>query len=256
MMECLHPVAPDDEELLRFALDGEALPEEVNRHLEQCTNCQQRLARYKNVHNFLVSRLYRHQCPGDLELSLYCAGLLPADERVSIANHLLDCPLCAAEVVDTRQFLAGTDRDLLPTQTFSLNGSHIAPQRIIATLVKQQAQLVVRGDASEAAWPRQYHAGSIDLSLHLSRTSSGEYMLLGIITDPTQNIEAFEGSTAELYPAAGGKDTGRSETPLLREQVDDIGNIVFSAVPIGEYVMIVQLPKRELVIEGLTIVPG
>ncbi len=255
-MECLHPVAPGDEELLRFALDGEALPEEVNRHLEQCTNCQQRLARYKNVHNFLVSRLYRHQCPGDLQLSLYCADLLPADERISIANHLLDCPLCAAEVVDTRQFLAETDRDLLPAQAFSFNGLHAAAQRIFATLVKQQARLVVRGDASEAAWPRQYHAGSIDLSLHLSRTSSGEYMVLGIITDPTQSIEAFEGMTAELYSATGGKDAGRSEAPLLREQVDDIGNIVFSAVPVGEYVMIVHLPRRELVIEGLTIVPG
>lgn len=252
-MECLHPVAPDDEELLRFALDGEALPEEVNRHLEQCTNCQQRLARYKNVHNFLVSRLYRYQCPGDLQLSLYCADLLSADEQISIAHHLLDCPLCAAEVVDTRQFLAEMDRDLQP---FSLNGLHSATQRIFATLVKQQAQLVVRGDASEAAWPRQYHAGTIDLSLHLSRTSSGEFMLLGIITDPTQSIEAFAGLTAELYPATGGKDAGRSQAPLLREQIDDIGNIVFSAVPVGAYVMIVHLPRRELVIEGLTIISG
>jgi hypothetical protein len=256
MMDCLYPIAPDDEELLRFALDGEALPEEVSRHLEQCINCQQRLARYKNVHNFLVSRLYRHQCPGDLQLSLYCADLLPADERVSIANHLLDCPLCAAEVVDTRQFLAETDRDLLPAHEFSLNGLHTAIQRIFATLVKQQPQLVVRSDASEAGWPRRYHAESIDLSLHLSRTSSGEYMLLGIITDPTQSIEAFQGMAAELYPARGGKDSDRAEKPLLREQVDDLGNLVFSAVPVGEYVMIVHLPGREMVIEGLTIVPG
>jgi len=255
-MDCLHPIAPDDEELLRFALDGEVLPEEVRRHLEQCTNCQQRLARYKNVHNFLVSRLYRHQCPGDLQLSLYCADLLPADERVSIANHLLDCPLCASEVVDTRQFLAETDRDLFPAHEFSFNGLHASLQRIFASLVKQQAQLVVRGDPSEAGWPRQYHAESIDLSLHLSRASSGEFMLLGIITDPTQSIEAFEGMTAELFPATGGKDARRSAIPLLREQVDDIGNIVFSAVPIGEYVMIIHLPGREMVIEGLTIVPG
>jgi hypothetical protein len=35
--------------------------------------------------------------------------------------------------------------------------------------------------------------------------------------------------------------------------VDDLGNIVFKPVPAGEYVMIVHLPGRELVVEGLTI---
>jgi len=256
MMDCLHPIAPDDEELLRFALDEEALPEEVHRHLQECTNCQQRLARYKNVHSLLVSRLYRHQCPDELQLSLYCAGLLPADEQVRIANHLLDCPLCAAEAADTRQFLAVPDRDLLPAPAISFNGLHAAARRIFATLTQQRAQLVVRGDATEGVWPRQYHADSIDLSLHLSRTSSGEYMLLGIITDPTESIEAFEGMAAELYPARGGKDSSRAEKPLLSEHVDDLGNIVFSAVPVGEYVMLVHLPGREMVIEGLTIESG
>ncbi len=35
-MDCLHPTAPDDEERLRFALDGEALSVEASRHLEEC----------------------------------------------------------------------------------------------------------------------------------------------------------------------------------------------------------------------------
>jgi len=255
-MDCLHPIAPDDEELLRFALDGEALPEEVNRHLQECTDCQQRLSRYKNVHSLLVSRLYRHQCPDELQLSFYCAGLLPADERVGIANHLLDCPLCAGEAADTRQFLAVADRELLPAPAISLNGLHAVTRRIFAMLTQQRAQLVVRGNAAEGVWPRQYHAESIDLSLHLSRTSSGEYMVLGIITDPTESIEAFQDMAAELYPATGGKDSDRAEKPLLCEQVDELGNIVFSAVPVGEYVMIVHLPGREMVIEGLSIESG
>ncbi len=179
-----------------------------------------------------------------------------SDEQVRIANHLLDCPLCAAEVADTRLFLAVPDRELLPAPAISLNGLHAAARRIFATLTQQRAQLVVRGEATEGVWPRQYHADSIDLSLHLSRTSGGEYMLLGIITDPTESIEAFEGMAAELYPARGGKDSSRAEKPLLREQVDDLGNIVFSAVPVGEYVMIVHLPEREMIIEGLTIESG
>src|SRR5258708_15631209 len=231
MMDCLHPIAPDDEELLRFALDEEALPEEVNRHLQECTNCQQRLARYKNVHSLLVSRLYRHQCPDELQLSLYCADLLPADERVRIANHLLDCPLCAAEVADTRQFLAVPDRELLPAPAISFHGLHAAARRIFATLTQQRGQLVLRSEEAEGVWPRQYHADSIDLSLHLSRTSSGEYMLLGIITDPTESIEAFEGMAAELYPARGGKDSSPAHKPLPPEHAHALRPTAFPPVP-------------------------
>ena len=255
-MDCLNPIAPDDEELLQFAFDGEALSAEASKHLEQCTNCQQRLASYKNIHISFVSRLYRSQCPEGTKLSLYCADMLPPGERLSIANHLLDCPLCATEAEDTRQFLAQPDRDLLPSPSFPLNAVQTAIQRTFATLVKQQAQLVVCGDVAETAWPRQYRSDSIDLSLHLSRASDGEFVLLGIITDSTQSTEAFQGVAAELYPAAGGKDASRSEKPLLSEHVDDVGIIVFSAVPVSDYVMIVYLPERELVIEGLNIQLG
>ena len=256
MMDCLHPLALDDEELLRFALDGEEVSEEASKHLGQCTTCQQRLTRYKKAHSFLVSHLYRSQCPSGTELSLYCAGLLPEDQRVTIANHILDCPLCTAEAEDTRQFLAETGGDLLPSHPLPLHALNGSVLLIFATLIKQQAQLVVRGDTDPSAWPRQYRADSIDLSLHLSRASSGAFMLLGILTDPRESIEAFEGMLAELYPAAGGKNDGRAEKPLLSVQVDDLGNIVFNAVPVGEYVMIVHLPGREMIVEGLTIESG
>ncbi len=254
-MDCLNPLAPDEEELLRSALDGETLSAEASGHLEQCPTCQQRRASYKHTHTILVSRLYRSQCPDSTTLSLYCADLLPPGERLNIANHLQDCPLCAAEAVDARQFMAEPYDDLLPSSS-SLKGLHTAVRRIFATPVKQQAQLVVRADPSEAAWPRQYRADSINLSLHLSRASSGKYVLLVIISEPTEAIETFTGLMAELYPAPGGKDTNRAEKPLLSEQVDDLGNIVFRHVPVGDYVMIVHLPERELIIEGVNIQPG
>src|SRR6266567_1272969 len=57
-MDCSHPMAPDDEELLEFALDGEALTEEASRHLEHCETCQRRLAEYKDINASLVSHLY------------------------------------------------------------------------------------------------------------------------------------------------------------------------------------------------------
>jgi hypothetical protein len=116
----------------------------------------------------------------------------------------------------------------------------------------------VRGNNSEAAWPRQYKAESVDLSLHLSLTSSGEHMLLGILTsiDPAESVDALEGVPAELYIAPWPLATNGDKStalPFLRTQVDDLGHIVFKPVPAGEYVMVSYLPNRELIIEDLAI---
>ena len=255
MMDCLNSIAPTDEELISFALDREALPEEANNHLKQCETCQRRLARYEQANAFLISRLYRSQCPSGEQLSFYSADLLPADQRMRIANHVLDCPLCAAEVAETRGFLQVQDIEL-PSASFS---PRTVIRRIFATRVtRPQPQFVVRGETSEATWPRQYKAETVDLSLHLSRSSSGEHMLLGILTsvDPTENVDALAGVLAELYtapwsPAANGDKPATA--PLLHTQVDDLGNIVFKPVPLGEYILVIYLPKREMVIEGLII---
>src|SRR5215469_15183309 len=253
MMDCLHEMAPSDEELTSFVLDEEPLSPEAREHLEQCEICQQRLARYKQFHTSLVLRLYRCQCPSGTRLSLYCAGRLAAEEQMEIATHLLLCPLCADEAADTRRFLAEVPPQ--PILTFSLRDT---ARRIVATLVKQQVQLVVRDDVSETAWPRHYEAESIDLLLQLSRASNGELMLLGAITDidSTVRAEAIEGAEAELSPASNGDSDGeneRVESPQLYAQVDDLGNFVFFNVPVGNYGIIIHLPDREVVIEGLTL---
>lgn len=254
-MDCLNSIAPTDEELISLALDEETLPEETNNHLQQCEICQQRLARYKQVNTYLLSHLYRSQCPSGEELSLYCADLLPADERVRIANHVKDCPLCTNEVTETRQFLRTLEVEL-PASSWS---PRALLRPIFATrVIRTQPQFAVRGDNSEATWPRQYKAESVDLSLHLSLTSKGERMLLGILTsvDPTESVEALEGVSAELYIAPWPLATNGDKPgalPFLRTEVSDLGHIVFKPIPTGEYVMVIYLPHRELIIENLVI---
>jgi anti-sigma factor RsiW len=254
-MDCLHERAPSDEELISFALDEETLRQEVQSHLEQCETCQRRLARYQNVNASLLSRFYRFQCPTGTELSYYSAGGLSPEKRLRIAEHILDCPLCKVEVEESRHFLQA------PLFEFPLSSSapHGLVRRIFAALVKQpQMQFALRDDAPEMAWPRQYQAEVIDLSLHLSRASSGEHMLFGILTDtsPAAEVEALEGVPAELYAAPWPSSDESTVTPLLRTQVDDLGNIVFKPVSAGEYTMVIRLPDREIVIEGLLIEHG
>ena len=267
-MDCANPLAPDDEELLRYALDEDPLPEEVREHLAQCQICQQRLASYQQTHSLLLSHLYRRQCPDGTQLSLYCAGLLPMDEQIRIASHLLACPLCTAEAAETRRFLA--EVPALPAPSPAVYSLPRTIRRIFATPVTPPALNTVRRDPIPAlpptSWPLHYQAESINVSLHLSRDSKKEFVLLAIMTnsDPTVSLEAYEGVGAELYSAersseeqdADGEQPMLAKAPILHTRVDDLGNIVFRAVPLGNYTFVVHLPGHDLVIEDIPIASG
>ena len=127
-----------------------------------------------------------------------------------------------------------------------------------AILVRQEPIFRVRGDVPQSDYPRLYRAESLDISLHLSRSSSASYLLLGILTsrDTSENSDAFEGIDVDLYAAPGPLwihgDTWVGK-PLLSTKIDDLGHIVFSDVPKGEFVMVLYLPAFEVIIEGLTI---
>ena len=73
-----------------------------------------------------------------------------------------------------------------------------------------------------------------------------------------ESVDAFEGAKAEIYPApfAGDMGDGKVATPIRQAMVDDLGNLVFSAVPVGEYTLIIHLPGQEVVIEGVNIEHG
>ncbi len=253
-MDCFIENAPADEELLAYALDDEVLSQQALQHLEQCEVCQQKVARYRRTNANLVARLYRTQCPDTTELSFYSiGGSVSPERRQQIASHVLECPLCMTEVEETRRFMAEPVE--FPVPAFS---PRALVRRIFAIPVKRQPSFVVRGEEQDTAWPRSYKAEAVDLSLHLSRTSSGEHMLLGILTSsaPSEDVDALQGILAELYqaplPEASNGAVPRTP-PFLRTRVDDMGNIVFKPVSDGTYTMIVHLPGREMIINGLTI---
>ena len=254
MDDSSHKFALSDEELQGLALDGEALPIEKQEHLAQCPSCQQRLAEISQMHAALVTHFYRRFCPDSTQLSLYSADMLNAVERTRIANHLLECPLCMTEVAYSRRFL----RDA-PVEMEPIFSPLSAVRRVFGVLTKQQAQLVTRASSENTtqAWPRQYRAENVDLSLHLSRASKGEHMLLGILTSTNsdENVDQFEGANAELYSGSLVADIGQvpQQEPLRRTQIDDLGNVVFNSVPLGNYVLMLHLPNQDVVIEQITI---
>jgi hypothetical protein len=259
MDECTNSMAPNAEELLRLVLDKEPLRQETREHLEQCFTCQQQLAVYMRTPDQLLSKLYRSACPSVTQLNLYCAGMLNDDESPTITYHIAECPLCTREVITIRQFRA--DFEPFPIIEAKTVFPRRMVERIIAAFVPWKPQLVTRGAAPDGPWPRQYRAGELNISLHLSRGSGGEIILLGLFTsdDPGAAIEEQEGMPVDLYHALDSpivQDVNAqspNSMPLMTAQIDDLGNVVFKSVPFGEYVMVVHLPEREVVIEGLSI---
>ena len=267
MDNCMNSMAPDDEELLRHVLDEEPLSTDAQEHLVNCSICQQRMADYAQTNRFLLSKLYRKQCPSATQLNFYCAGdILSMDETLHITEHIKECPLCYAEVVDIRAIL----RDFNPfpeDNADALAALRDMPKllrRIVASFVDKKPQLALRGQSSQGqtGWPRQYRAENVNISLHLSRAMNGDILLLGLFTsdDSAVSVDAFEGAVSELYlspvpmsMAELSLQDGNPTHPLMKTTVDDLGNLVFKSVSPGEYVMIVRLPDSEVVIEGLKI---
>jgi len=252
MIQCSDILAPTDEELMVLVYDEGDLPSEEKDHFALCSACQQRLAAYTTLNHTLQTRLYRRLCPSGVSLSYYCLGMVSEEERVNIASHLLDCQGCATEVVGIRHEQAAFDA--FPKSSFSL---FPALPRLFATRVLKPANLVTRNAKESTGWPCQYQTGLLNLSLHLSRQTSGEIMLLGILTstDPTETVDAFDGISIEMYTAPGPFGTEKPEfaEPFLATQVDDVGNLLLAPVPVGEYVLVIQLPDKEVVIDNLKI---
>ncbi len=110
MTDCLDPIAPTDEELMRYTLDGEPLSDEAKKHLDSCAICKGRVTLYTETNVFLTSNLYRSQCPAAAQLGDYCASaslnLLSEEEHTHVTNHAGMCPLCSAEIAAIRYELA------------------------------------------------------------------------------------------------------------------------------------------------------
>jgi hypothetical protein len=72
--------------------------------------------------------------------------------------------------------------------------------RTIALFVRPETLFPVRGENAFSAYPRLYRAESFDISLHLSRTSGGRYMLVGLLSSrhAGETIDAFEGMDVDL----------------------------------------------------------
>ena len=266
-MECREPGLMRDEELLAY-LAGERVKPVVEQHLAGCPRCAARLADYRRQELSLLSKLYRWDCPPNQVLGEYQLGLLNPETTLAIKLHLRTCVGCSAELSTLGEFLAGDP--MLVTQSTSApasarNNHHAPPpemgntlhhlldrasanvRRTIAILLPSQPRLAYqRNTAPTALWPRRYAADDFTISLQVERESSRADLLqlIGFVTRKNTPLGALQGMPVLL--------SSQAATPA-GQNVDELGNFVFSALIPATYTLELQTPDGIIVVEQIPV---
>ena len=268
-MECSEPGAIRDEELIAY-LVGDRVRPVVEHHLARCQACSTVLHTYQRIEKNLTNKLYRWDCPSNHLLGEYQLGILSTQEAGQIGQHLSICVLCAAEVATLTEFLSNDPmlverRAPQKSQTlaaFALKQRQATQEalgqlrdqalagarRIVATLVPPQPRLAYQRDSASAvaSWPRSYTAEDINITLQVERTPGrrGMLQLIGFVTRNDATLEALHGVPVQLL----------SSTDVIeQQQIDDLGNFVFSAVAPATYVLEVKFPDSVVAIEQIQV---
>jgi hypothetical protein len=269
-MECIEPGAIRDEELLAY-LAGERVRPVVAQHLTKCQHCSSQLANYRQVELMLTSKLYRWDCPPNQVLGEYHIGLLRNDLAVAVKMHLATCVLCTAEVAALTEFLAGDPAlverpqsakiTVLPSALHNRRPARGAERvldqlldrpaagirRIVATLLPAQPRLAFQRDvASNTLWPRRYMAEDVSISIQVEpgMTRTNSLHLIGFVTRTGATLEALQGTPVLLSSQASAVHT---------QNIDELGNFVFSSISPATYTLELQFPESTIVIDQLPV---
>jgi hypothetical protein len=271
-MECSEPGLIRDDDLLAY-LAGERVRPVVEQHLTRCPRCSAQLADFRHVELSLISKLYRWDCPPSQVLGEYQLGLLEPETVLAVRFHLRACVACSVEVATLNEFLSNDPllvEQVSPVQLFVpqpvQNNHHAHPQeigatlnrlldrasasarRIIATLLPPQPRLVYQRNAAPAdLWPRRYAAEDFSISLQVERETgrADSFQLIGFVTRKDTALENLQGMPVLLSSQAEF---------VSAQNVDDLGNFVFSALVPATYTLELQGPDGIIVIEQISVV--
>lgn len=242
-MECIAPDEIAEEQLLAYA-DGEADSATVD-HIRRCAYCAERARAYATDQQILRALFHRVECPDAHTLGEYHLGLLSATEQAAIDDHLAVCSACAVEVADLEHFL----QDVLTTPAPSSPSRQL--KRLVARLVPpapgsaaQRPAFAFRG--ASAAPADVYRAEDIKLVVGLEADGlrAGRKMLLGFTTREGQPLVSLTGAQVQLR---------RRGATVAVEQVDDLGNFVFSGLTSGEYELALVTGQERVVVETIVV---
>jgi hypothetical protein len=224
------------EELLACA-DG-AAPLGVREHVEGCEHCAAEVASYTRAHQALKQRFFRFKCPPPEALGDYELTVLPEEERVALAQHVVECPRCTEDLRTLRSFLRASSAAEPEISAFA------QVRRVMATAFAPPRNLAY-GGLRGATTPTSatYRTGSLSVKLEQSATPGRrESSVIGLIWG-TDDREATLRGEARLV----------SELASLASPIDDLGNFTFARVPHGAHQLELHLSEQIVVVEALRI---
>jgi len=268
-MECSEPGLIRDEELLAY-LAGERVRPDVEQHLVLCPHCSTRLVDYRRQELSLISKLYRWDCPPNQVLGEFQLGLLDPETSLAVRFHLRSCVPCTTELSTLGEFLSGdpmlAERPApLFVPELARNNHHAQPQapgtlinhlldqtsttarRIIAALLPPAPRLSYQRNATPSSlWPRRYAAEDFSISLQVERATgrADSLQLIGFVTRKDTSLEALQGMPVLLLSQA--------ET-ISAQNVDELGNFIFSSLVPATYTLELQSPDGIIVIEHIAV---
>jgi hypothetical protein len=245
-MACVSPPELNDRELLT-CIDGEADPQ-VMAHLERCPHCREKAHRLARLQDRLTAQLYRVTCPSPPELGEYHLGLLPRDRAAVVARHLAECPHCAREVAQLKDYLTELAPTLEPSlleqvkERVKVLVAHPVNGGLAAGLLTQPtlapAYAGIRGEGGE---PFLYQAGDVQIATEVQDDAErpDRKVLLGLVIGMEPS-----GVKAHLWQA---------DQRIAVVPVDELGNLVIPGLAPGSYELILSGPEVEIHIQELQI---
>lgn len=242
-MKCIAPNSINEEQLLAY-VDGEG-DEATIAHIQHCAYCAQRAQAYTTDQALLRVVFHRIDCPDAHTLAEYQQGLLSPTEQMAIEDHLKMCLACSKEIADLDRFLQ--EVSLAPiSQAIATQLKRIIARKIPTSTdsVIEHAAFALRGATS--APPGVYRADDIKLVIGLEADGSqaGRKMILGLTSREGQSLASLAGAQVQLR---------RGETTIAVEEVDTLGNFIFTGLLSGDYELILATGREQVVVETITV---
>jgi hypothetical protein len=160
-------------------VDGTA-DQAVIEHVHRCPACARQAQELATLQATLTARLYRASCPTPDQLIAYQRGELRGNERLTVAQHLRQCPHCARELAALAH---DEEEDVNPGERFRT----AIEVRVVPGMRRSTAQVY-----------RLCHV-KVTVTQRLSQANPGRWDLSGQVDLGGCGPESIDGTTAELY---------------------------------------------------------
>jgi hypothetical protein len=234
----------NDADLLAY-LDGEVDPE-VASQIERSPADRERAEELARLQSRLTARLYRMECPKSETLGEYHLGLLPQSESIDVAKHLLECPHCARELVQLRDFLS---ERALPLEPEPFKGIKV----LIARWVGEKGGSLSNGELAFAPafamlrgssqGPVSLQADGILIILDIQPTTEERVTIQGQVAADEQDL--WTGSTIEVRQEGVGQCT---------TVVDDLGGFRCGELSPGQAELLLISNSGTVVLANIEII--